>query len=91
MASSSFSDRGSDDDFKHPASSPPRKKSLSLSHQRRSRFAVSTEEELDQARKGFVPVNTVRCTDWAMRVFTAWREERNKRSTEQCPIDLLDQ
>ena len=25
-----------------------------------------------------------------MRVFTAWREEHNKRSTEQCPIDLLE-
>ena len=73
-----------------PPLSPPRKKRLSLSRNKKSRFAVSTDEELDQARKRFVPANTVRCTDWAMKVFNSWIEERNKLGAEKCPSDVLE-
>ena len=33
---------------------------------------------------------TQRCTNWALRVFQAWRSERNKASVEKCPDDLFE-
>ena len=40
--------------------------------------------------KGYVPHNTEKATGWALRVFNAWRQERNRSSTDKCPDDLLE-
>ena len=49
------------DDFKEP----PRKKS--------KRFAAATsDEQMEKLRKGFVPKNTTKSTNWAVRVFEQW-------------------
>ena len=40
---------------------------------------------------GYVPSNTTKSTSWDLRVFRAWREQRNKRVAEQCPENLLEQ
>ena len=40
--------------------------------------------------KGYVPQNTDKATTWAMRVFKAWRIERNKVATDKCPDNLLE-
>ena len=33
--------------------------------------------------------NTQKSTEWAVRVFMSWEEERNKRSDEKRPIEVL--
>ena len=49
---------------------PPRKKS--------KRFAAATsDEQMEKPRKGFVPKNTTKSTNWAVRVLEQWRVERN--------------
>ena len=44
---------------------------------------------MEKVCQGYVPVNTSKSTNWSLRVFNAWREERNKCSLEQCPDNLL--
>ena len=39
--------------------------------------------------RGYVPSNTSKATNWALRVFMLWRDERNKQSSERCPVNLL--
>ena len=60
---------------------------LSLS----KRFNVTlTESEVIKSSKGVIPANTARSTSWAMRVFHEWVTQRNKRTKEKYPADLLD-
>ena len=85
-----------DNDFREP--SRPPQKSLKLAKGKlqrkpqpdKDRFALSTEQELEKAREGYTPKNTIRSTDWSMRVFCAWRDHRNERCEDKCPMDLLD-
>ena len=44
---------------------------------------------MEKVCRGYVPANTSKITSWSVRVFNSWREERNKRSLEQCPENLL--
>lgn len=37
-----------------------------------------TAEELSESAKGVVPTNTKNSTEWALRNFRQWRENRNK-------------
>ena len=39
---------------------------------------------------GYILPTIKRCTTWAIRVFDQWQEECNTRSSEQCPLDLLE-
>ena len=41
--------------------------------------------------EGFIPKNTAKATTWALRVFFAWRNERNRSVDEQCPENLLEE
>ena len=51
-----------------------------------SRFNVTiTESEVKKSLKGCIPVNTAKCTSWAMRVFQDWVVQRNKRTAEIIP------
>ena len=40
--------------------------------------------------KGYIPKNTDKATAWALRVFNAWRSERNLLSGDKCPDNLLE-
>ena len=40
--------------------------------------------------RGYVPKNTSKSTDWAVRVFKAWREQRSEEIDEKCPDNLLE-
>ena len=61
-------------------------KKLKLKH-----FAPPLSElEMTNVEKGPTVKNTQKCTDWAVRVFSEWCEERNTSEAEKCPADLLD-
>ena len=56
-----------------------------------SRFGVPhSPTSMAKICQGYVPPNTTKCTSWALRVFRAWHEERNKHLVEQCPENLLE-
>ena len=49
---------------------PKRKKSLSLKKQKlpsKERFAIVSSNDVEKGKEGFVPENTKRCTEWAIR------------------------
>ena len=57
---------------------------------KKRRFEVVSEDKLDTLKKGFVPKNTSKQTDWAVRVFKDWIKESNpENDTTKCPADLL--
>ena len=72
-------------DFREPR--PKKAKAGSSSH-----FAAPLSEvEVAEYSKGPVVPNTAKNTQWAVRVFSVWRTERNKKdSQEKCPEDLLE-
>ena len=56
-----------------------------------SRFrSPQKRETMQEICKGFVPANTKKATGWAIGVFNSWRAERNQRSEEKCPAQLLE-
>jgi len=67
------------------------KKKLALSP--RSRFNATTDAEVKEASKGYVPANTAKSTGWVVNTYTTWAEQRNARDEDKenpCPIDLLE-
>ena len=66
------------------------KKSKRKSPKKSKRFKPPTSEsEMMEITKGFVPENTKKSTTWATRVFKEWVLERNVSAEEQCPVDLV--
>ena len=63
---------------------------LSLKSTVGSRFAFLSGEDADQLKKTFVPGNTKRATNWALKVFTEWRKAREDQGLEVCPGDILE-
>ena len=60
---------------------PPLKKVKSSMTPPEGRFKVPTSnEEMAVISKGYVPCKTQENTDWAMRMFTEGRAERNLRN-----------
>ena len=62
----------------------PKKGRLSLKDKEKARSEdrfseVTTDEELADLSKGYVPPNTEKNTGWAMRVFEQWQESRRAR------------
>ena len=56
-----------------------------------SRFPAPTgSPTMSEVCKGYVLQNTDKATTWAMRIFKAWRIERNKVATDKCPDNLLE-
>ena len=41
---------------------------------------MSSSPEVAEAKKGYVPPNTLKSTAWAVRVFEDWRKQRNAKS-----------
>ena len=68
----------------------PRKKAKLDSTSTKRFVSPTSEVDMKKICQGFVPKNTQKATDWAVRVFTEWRAQRNKASSEQCPSDLLE-
>ena len=49
------------------------------------------DDEMSLITKGYVPSNTRKQTDWAVRVFSEWRRQRNESDkSSQCPADLFE-
>ena len=73
---------------------PPRKKSRKgPPNPATSRFSAPTSpSKMRKICEGYVPRNTGKATDWAVRVFQDWRTARNKSvgAAEQCPETLLE-
>ena len=46
-------------------------------------------EQIESAKVTVVPKNTEKSTRWALRVFSEWLRQRNERSDEKCPEDIL--
>ena len=81
---------------KAETSSPPQKKarlSLSLKKGRRTatneRFKFVDVAEVESTKQRIIPGNTQKATRWAVGAFEDWVSQRNKRSRDQCPPDLL--
>ena len=75
--------------------SPPAAKRTRVDEERPekgSRFtAPHSPTTMRKICQGYVPSNTSKSTSWAVRVFLSWREQRNKRVSEQCPEKLLEE
>ena len=74
-----------------------RRKCLSLSRKKMlsptSRFSTMVgDDEVSSMSKGYVPPNTQKNTDWAVKNFGTWRDQRNEKVSsddEKCPPELL--
>ena len=56
-----------------------------------NRFKVSSrQEEINMITKGYVPMNTQRCTAWSMKVFQEWKYSRSTDDDGECPSDLFE-
>ena len=73
---------------------PPVKKARKThvsSPEKATRFPAPTgSPTMSNICKGYIPQNTDKATTWALRVFNAWHQERNRVTTEKCPDDLLE-
>ena len=50
------------------------------------------DDEVSSMSKGYVPPNTQKNTDWAVKNFGTWRDQRNEKVSsddEKCPPELL--
>lgn len=60
---------------------------------KRKRFSSpKSKVEMKKIGQGFVPKNTQKSTDWAVKVYREWVRERNKRTNSdgEVPSDLLE-
>ena len=71
---------------------PPHKKAKTSMRPSKGRFkAPTTNEEMTVISKVYVPLNTQKNTDWAMRGFMERRAEWNERDPgNQCLMDLVE-
>ena len=75
-----------------PPSSKKKRLSLSLSKkgkEPKERFPLLPIDQTECVKKAVVPKNTEKSTKWALRAFTLWLTQRNERSEDKCPEDLL--
>ena len=81
------------EDFKEPQKKKAKGKGGKKTVTGSNRFVSPTSSvEIDKICKGFVPKNTEKATNWAVRVFEQWRVERNRATSddgEMCPSNLL--
>ena len=55
------------------------------------RFASPlSPSKMDTICQCYVPRNTKKATSWAVRAFEQWRDQRNEKSSKECPSDLLE-
>ena len=76
---------------------PAEEKRRRLSLKLKSKTKVASEEcfpllpkqSMEMAKKQVIPKNTAKSTQWAVRCFHTWLSQRNERSEEKCPEDIL--
>ena len=66
---------------------PPAKKARSASNECR----FSSPHSPLKICEGYMPKSTTKSTDWALRVFHAWRKQRNEHTDDKCPEKLLEE
>ena len=78
--------------LQHGASSKEGQKTRVPSPAKATRFPAPTgSPTMSDNCKGYVPQKKrKKATTWALHVFNAWRQERNRVATEKCPDDLLE-
>ena len=55
-----------------------------------TRFAVPlSDDAVKETRKAAVPKTTQKDTLWCIRLWNEWRKERNSRTEEQIPADII--
>ena len=67
-----------------------KKKRLSLRGKEPERFKFLSDEDAKKLQKSFIPKNTQRSTNWAIKVFSQWKKAREDSGLELCPDDLLE-
>ena len=56
-----------------------------------SRFDFNiTDYDFQDLQAGYQPKTTIRNTEWFVKVFSSWVEERNSTFPEKVPRDLLE-
>ena len=55
-----------------------------------SRFQFVSKEDAEAAQKSYVPPNTERSTQWALKVFAEWKQAWKIVGQDYCPEDLLE-
>lgn len=78
-----------DKENKEKENKEPPKKRLRLSLKPKERFPLVPAEDIAKSTKELVPSNTAKSNQWALRCFDQWLEQRNERSEEKCPVDIL--
>ena len=53
------------------------------------RFPLVSKDQVESIKRPTVPKNTSKSTQWAVRCFETWRRQRNERTEEKCPEDVL--
>ena len=61
----------------------------SLSLKGKERFPLVPAEQIESSKQVAVPINTQKTNQWAVRCFQNWLRQRNERSEEKCPEDIL--
>ena len=56
---------------------------------RTERFPVVSLQAIEDTKKHMVPKNTAKSTNWAVRLFNAWCQQRNARCEEKIPDSIL--
>ena len=64
-------------------------KRLSLKLKGKERFPLVPAEQIESSKQVAVPQNTQKTNQWAVRWFQQWLRQRNERSEEKCPEDIL--
>ena len=49
-----------------------------------------SSSQMKEICQGYVPRNTNKATNWALKVFQLWREQRGEQQDGVCPVDLLE-
>ena len=68
---------------------PNKRLSFSLSEQRKQRFSLTIEEEVQSLHKGVVTSNTKSVNEWALKYLLEWSSSRSNIEGEAIPADIL--
>ena len=89
----------SESEKENVAPSPTKKLWLSLSLKKeqkkededvmKKRFPLLPTETIEDTKKQIIPRNTDKLTKWAFRLFHSWCKQRNERSNDKVPDNIL--
>ena len=74
---------------KNKENEDPDDRDFVLPKKKKARFnTISTNSEIEEISKVYVPVNTKTYTSWSLKVFSEWQSARD--GDEKCPSDLFE-